>query len=125
MAYKLIGLALAGALGALARYGLGGLFQRSSPADFPWGTLAVNALGCFLFGLIWTATQQRLALSPEMRTILLVGFLGAFTTFSSFVFETNQMLEHGEWLMATLNLAAELGLGWTAFLAGAFLGRLV
>ncbi len=123
MAYKLIGLAIAGALGALARYGLGGLFQRSSPAEFPWGTLLVNALGCLLFGLIWTATQQRFAISPETRTILLVGFLGAFTTFSSFVFETNQMLEHGEWLVATLNVAGELGIGWGAFLCGSFIGR--
>jgi fluoride exporter len=125
MAYKLIGLALAGACGALARYGLGGLFQRSSPADFPWGTLAVNALGCFLFGLIWTATQERFAISPETRTILLVGFLGSFTTFSSFMFETNQMIEHGEWFMTALNLAGELGLGWGAFLFGAFIGRSV
>jgi fluoride exporter len=124
MAYKFVGLAIAGACGALARYWLGGLFQRSSPAEFPWGTLAVNALGCFLFGLIWTATQQRFAVSGETRTILLVGFLGAFTTFSSFVFETNQMIEHGEWLMASLNLTAQLGLGWIAFLSGAFLARL-
>lgn len=125
MGYKLIGLALAGACGALARYGLAGLFQRAQQMGFPWGTLTVNALGCFLFGLIWTLTQQRLAISPETRTIVLVGFLGSFTTFSTFLFETDQMLEHAEWVMAGLNLTGQLGLGLAAYLLGAFLGRMI
>jgi CrcB protein len=125
MGYKLIGLALAGACGALARYGLAGLFQRGGLADFPWGTLVVNALGCFLFGLLWILTQQRFAISPETRTIILVGFLGSFTTFSSFLFETNQMLEHGQWLLTGLNLVGGLALGWGAYLFGAFLGRMI
>jgi CrcB protein len=125
MGYKLIGLAVAGACGALARYGLSGLFQRGQQIGFPWGTLTVNVLGCFLFGLIWTLTQQRFAVSPETRAILLVGFLGSFTTFSAFLFETDQMLEQGEWLMAGLNLAGELGLGLAAYLLGAFLGRTI
>jgi CrcB protein len=136
MGYKLIGLAVAGACGALARYGLSGLFQRGQQIGFPWGTLTVNVLGClicskfrhvrgFLFGLICTLTQQRFAVSPETRAILLVGFLGSFTTFSAFLFETDQMLEQGEWLMAGLNLAGELGLGLAAYLLGAFLGRTI
>jgi fluoride exporter len=125
MWYKLIGLAVAGACGALARYGLSGLIQRGHQTGFPWGTLAVNVLGCFLFGLIWTVSQQRLTISSDTRTIVLVGFLGSFTTFSAFLFETDQMLEHGEWLVAGLNLASELGLGLGAYLLGAFLGRLI
>jgi CrcB protein len=125
MGYKLIGLAVAGACGALARYGLSGLFQRGQQIGFPWGTLTVNVLGCFLFGLIWTLTQQRFTVSPETRAIILVGFLGSFTTFSAFLFETDQMLEQGEWLMAGLNLAGELGLGLAAYLLGAFLGRTI
>jgi CrcB protein len=125
MGYKLIGLAVAGACGALARYGLSGLFQRGQQIGFPWGTLTVNVLGCFLFGLIWTLTQQRFTVSPETRAIILVGFLGSLTTFSAFLFETDQMLEQGEWLMAGLNLAGELGLGLAAYLLGAFLGRTI
>jgi len=125
MGYKLIGLAVAGACGALARYGLAGLFQRGPHMSFPWGTLTVNVLGCFLFGLIWTLAQQRLIISPDLRTAILVGFLGSFTTFSSLIFETDQMLEHAEWLMAGLNLAGALGLGLAAYLLGAFLGRVV
>lgn len=125
MGYKLMVLAVAGACGALARYGLAGLFQRGQHIGFAWGTLTVNVLGCFLFGLIWTLTQQRFLVSPETRAILLVGFLGSFTTFSAFLFETDQMLEQGEWLMAGLNLAGELGLGLAAYLLGAFLGRAI
>jgi len=125
MGYKLIGLAVAGACGAMARYGLYRLFQRGQHIGFPWGTLTVNVLGCFLFGLIWTLTQQRFTVSPETRAIILVGFLGSFTTFSAFLFETDQMLEQGEWLMAGLNLAGELGLGLAAYLLGAFLGRTI
>lgn len=123
MWYKLIGLSIAGACGALARYGLAGLFQRTQQVGFPWGTLTVNVLGCFLFGLIWTLTQQRFVISPDTRTIILVGFLGSFTTFSAFLFETDQMLERAEWFVAGLNLACELGLGLAAYLVGAFLGR--
>jgi len=96
MGYKLMGLAVAGACGTLARYGLAGLVQRGQHIGSPWGTLTVNVLGCFLFGLIWTLTQQRFLVSPETRAILLVGFLGSFTTFSAFLFETDQMLEQGE-----------------------------
>jgi len=125
MWYKLIGLGVAGACGALARYGLAGLFQRGQQMGFPWGTLTVNVLGCFLFGLIWTLTQQRFAVSPDTRTIVLVGFLGSFTTFSAFLFETDQMLEHAEWFVAGLNLAGELGLGLLAYLLGTLLGRMV
>lgn len=125
MWYKLIGLGVAGACGALARYGLAGLFQRGQRMGFPWGTLSVNVLGCFLFGPIWTLTQQRFVVSPDTRTIVLVGFLGSFTTFSAFLFETDQMLEHAEWFVAGLNLAGELGLGLLAYLLGSFLGRMV
>jgi hypothetical protein len=68
---------------------------------------------------------ERLAISPETRTIVLVGFLGSFTTFSTFLFETDQMLEHAEWVMAGLNLTGQLGLGLAAYLLGVFLGRVV
>jgi CrcB protein len=126
MGYKLLGLMIAGACGTLARYGLAGLLQRGSGTSvFPWGTLAVNLLGCFLFGVVWTLTQQRWMISAETRTMVLVGFLGAFTTFSTLVFETDQMLEQAQWAMAGLNLAGSIGLGIVAYLLGSFLGRLI
>ena len=123
MSSKLFWLALAGACGALARYGLGGWIQSGLRSGFPWGTLAVNALGCFAFGLVWTLAQERMAISPEVRTIVLVGFLGSFTTFSAFLFETEQMIEHAEWLTAALNVTGELAAGFVAYLLGAGLGR--
>ena len=125
MWYKLIGLAVAGACGTLARYGLAGWLQRSSHSGFPLGTLVVNVLGCFLFGLVWTLAQERLPLSGETRTIILVGFLGSFTTFSAFLFETDQFIEHAQWLMAGANVCGELAVGLGAYLLGAFCGRLI
>ena len=121
---KLMGLAGAGALGALARYGLGGAVQRLSGASaFPWGTLAVNALGCFLFGVVWSLAEERMLMSPEARVIALVGFLGAFTTFSSFAFETVQFVRDSQWAFAAANILAQNILGVAAVFAGMAAGR--
>lgn len=125
MMYKLIGLTVAGACGTLARYALAGVIQRGNHSGFPWGTMAVNVLGCFVFGLVWTLTEQRLLLSSETRIIILVGFLGSFTTFSAFLFETDQMLEHSQLLMAGMNVIGELALALASYRLGAFLGRLI
>jgi len=123
--FKLLGLAAGGAVGALCRYGLTGLVQESTQSTFPWGTFAVNAIGCFLFGLLWTLMAERFAISGGIRLVVLTGFLGSFTTFSTFVFETEQFIESSQWLYAGLNAVAGLGLGVVAYLLGAFLGRLV
>lgn len=122
---KFVGLTVAGGCGTLARYILAGLIQRGNHSGFPWGTLAVNVLGCFIFGLVWALTQQRLLISGEARTVILVGFLGSFTTFSAFLFETDQFLENAQWLMAGVNVIAELAVGLGAYLLGAFLGGLI
>jgi len=124
MWYKIIGLAVAGACGTLARYGLAGFIQSGNHSGFPWGTLTVNVLGCFVFGLVWTLMQQQLLFSGETRMIILVGFLGSFTTFSAFLFETEQMIEDAQWLQAGANVIGELAIGFCAYLLGAFLGRL-
>ncbi len=122
---KIAGLAVAGACGAICRYGLGGLVQRLCQGAFPWGTMAVNSLGCLVFGFVWTLAQGRLNLSPEARTIVLVGFVGSFTTFSTFVFETEQLLADNQWLMAGLNVVAQLGIGMGAYILGVFIARLL
>jgi fluoride exporter len=116
-------LAVFGALGTLARYGLSGWVQRLGGAGFPWGTLAVNALGCLLFGLVWALAEERLLISGQTRFILLTGFMGAFTTFSTFAFESSQMLRDGEWLLAGLNLVAQNLLGLLCMAAGIAVGR--
>jgi CrcB protein len=122
MVQKLAWLSLAGALGTLARFGLAGAMQRVSES-FPYGTLAVNALGCFLFGFVWTLAEERMILSGETRFIILTGFMGAFTTFSTFAFETGQMMRDAEWLMAGANIGAELVLGLVFLFVGIAIGR--
>ncbi len=123
MVTRLLWLAAAGAAGTLARYGLQGAVQRVAGAGFPWGTLAVNVVGCFLFGLVWTAASERHLLGGEPRIILLVGFMGAFTTFSSYVFETGELVRSAQWMMAAGNLALENALGFLGLAAGIVAGR--
>jgi CrcB protein len=121
---KLAWLAGAGALGTLARYGVGGVVQRAFGGAFPWGTLVVNALGCLLFGLVWALAEERLVISGETRLVLLVGFMGAFTTFSTFAFETSAMLRDAEWSFALANVLSQNVLGIVCFFAGLALGRI-
>ena len=122
---KLALLAVAGAAGTLARYGLSGLVQRLLPTGFPWGTFVVNGLGCLLFGIVWALAEERLVIGGLTRLVLLVGFMGAFTTFSTFAFETGQMLDGAQWLMAAANVLAQNVLGIALVLAGIALGRLL
>lgn len=122
---KILWLALAGALGTLARYGLGGFVQRNASLSFPWGTMVVNLSGCFLFGLVWSLAERRVAISGEIRTILLIGFMGAFTTFSTFMFETGEFLRDGEWMWAATNLLGQNVLGIVFLFIGLALGRLL
>jgi CrcB protein len=122
---KLAWLAALGALGTLARYGLGGAVQHLHESAFPWGTLAVNTLGCFLFGLVWTLAEERLVISGETRAVVLIGFMGAFTTFSTYAFETAAMLRDAAWLPAAGNVLAHNGLGIAGFFLGVALGRVL
>ena len=125
MIYKLALLGLAGALGTLARYGAAGLVQRIHGASFPWGTLAVNLTGCFLAGLFWTLLESRWPLSGETRTIILVGFIGAFTTFSAFILESGELLRSAEWMHALANLAMQNVFGFVSLFAGIALARVL
>ena len=120
---KLAWLALAGALGTLTRYAISGWTQRLAGESFPWGTLAVNMAGCFLFGFVWALAEDRLVISGETRFLILTGFMGAFTTFSTYAFETADQLRESQWLLATANVAAQTVGGLVLVLAGLALGR--
>ncbi len=124
MITKLLWIFLAGGLGTLARYGLAGLVQRLSDSELPFGTFSVNSLGCLLFGLVWGLAGERLVISGETRFIILTGFMGAFTTFSTFAFETGAMLRDAQWWYAAGNLLAHNVVGITAALLGIMLARL-
>ncbi len=125
MLQKLLLIAFAGGLGTLARYGLNGLVQNFVDRPFPWGTVAVNVLGCLVFGALWSAMESRLTISGEMRIVILTGFMGAFTTFSTLVFETGQLVRDSQWLLAMGNLAVQNVVGIVALFVGLAIGRLV
>ncbi|UTF50477.1 fluoride efflux transporter CrcB [Desulfomicrobium sp. ZS1] len=122
---KIALIALAGACGTLCRYWLSGLVYDLMGRDFPWGTWAVNIAGCFLFGLVWILAEERGFLSAQARILILTGFMGAFTTFSTFIFESGGLLNDGQWLKLVLNLAGQNLVGFAALYLGTGLGRIV
>lgn len=115
---KLLLIAVFGAIGTLARYGLQGLIQTRIGSTFPYGTLAINLTGCFFLGLLGQIMLNRVIVSPELRMAIAIGFFGGYTTFSSFGWETAKMLEAGEWLWATTYVAASVVFGLVLSLAG-------
>ena len=116
-------LAAAGAAGTLARFTLSGFVQRFAGGSFPWGTLAVNLTGCFLYGLLLALAERRMDLDPNIRRIVFVGFMGAFTTFSSLISDTVHMAQEGM-LLAMGRLIAHNALGIGVFFLGTRLGSL-
>jgi len=97
-----------GIAGTLARYGLQGLVQARTGPVFPSGTLVVNLLGCFLLGGVGQYALNHITFPPEWRVGLTIGFFGAFTTFSSFSWETVNMLQDGEWVKACAYVSASV-----------------
>lgn len=119
-------LLLAGGLcGTAGRYVLAGLVYQWAGTKFPYGTLAVNGLGCFAIGFLGTLADQKFLLSPEARTFWMIGLLGAFTTFSTFIYESWRLLQDGEVLHAVVNLQGSLVLGLLALWIGHLLASLV
>ena len=111
-------IAVFGAVGTLARYGLQGVVQLRVPGVFPYGTLLVNLSGCFFLGLVGQFALNRMAISPDWRVAITVGFFGGYTTFSSFGWETAKMLEDGEWLRASAYIGASVIFGLLLSVAG-------
>ncbi len=120
---KLLLLFAAGGLGTLLRYGISSLVQRHAGLSFPWGTFAVNMIGCFLFGVLWSVFENRMDISREIRAVVLVGFLGGFTTFSSFAFESVGLLREGALLPALGHLVGQNVVGLLLVWLGLTVGR--
>jgi len=114
---------LAGGCGCLVRYALAGFAQRLYGGELPIGTLIVNLAGCLLFGFVWTLADERLIISGETRFIILTGFMGSFTTFSTFAFESSALLRDAEWSVAAANVLGHNLVGILAVVAGMALGR--
>jgi len=115
---------LGGALGAMARYGLSGWVQGMVDSTFPLGTLAVNVLGSFLLGFSLYLLEST-APTAEVRSLVTMGFLGAFTTFSTFSYEALVLLQGGEWVRGGLYIGGSLILGLAGVLMGLGMGNLV
>ncbi len=115
---KIAYIALAGAAGTLTRYGVGTLLQREGVSGMPWGVFAANMAGALLFGLIWAASEERGWIGENMRLVALVGFLGAFTTFSTFAFDNVQMMRASEWGWFGANMLLTNAGGLVAVYAG-------
>ena len=115
---RLLWIAVFGAVGTLARYGLQGVVQIRTGSTFPYGTLLINLTGCFFLGLLGQFMLNRMVLSPDWRVAITVGFFGGYTTFSSFGWETAKMLESGEWLRATAYVGASVIAGLLLSVAG-------
>ena len=115
---RLIFLGLAGLAGTLGRYWLSGLIARRYGETFPWGTLVVNAVGCFLTGAVYYSSEERFLISPTVRSVVLIGLLGGFTTFSSYGLQTFTLLREGEIGLAVLNVTLSNLLGLLLVWAG-------
>ncbi len=120
---QLLAIAGGGALGAVLRFLMSSNIYRLFGRDFPYGTLAVNVLGSFLIGIFFILIVERGTLSIEWRNIIMFGFLGAFTTFSTFSIETLSLLESGELSRAALNIFLSVALCLGATWLGLILGR--
>lgn len=118
-----LAIAVAGAIGALARYGLEGLVSRRVPGVFPWGTFAVNISGAFILGFVFTVTTEQFSVAPWIRGAITIGLLGAYTTFSTLSFETYRLLEDGALGVAAANMLGSMAAGLLAVYLGVVAGR--
>ena len=112
-----------GGAGSLARYLAGTAIMERFGGRFPLGTLVINVTGSFLIGLIMTWITEQLQPNPNWRFLLVIGFLGGYTTFSSFEWETYSTIREGGFWIGLLNVAGSVGLGYLAVWLGAQLAR--
>ena len=116
---------IGGLCGTLARYLLDAWITDATRAAFPWGTLVINLSGSFAIGVLFVLTVERGTLPAELRAPLGIGFLGGYTTFSTFMLESLRLAEGGAWPLALANIAGSMILGLGAVIAGVALARAI
>lgn len=121
--YLLIG--AGGFIGAISRYVIGLWIGQRWGSSFPLGTFVINVTGSFLIGLLMTLLTERYMFNPQWRLFLVVGFLGAYTTFSTFEYETGSLVKDGEFLIAALNVVISVFLGFAALKAGEVIAKIL
>ncbi len=123
MTYLIIG--IGGFLGANARYLLGGWIAERYGTSFPYGTMVINVSGSFVIGFFLVLISDRFIIHPNWRLFFAIGFLGAYTTFSTFSFETFALIQQRSFFLAVANMAGSVVLGQLAVVAGMILARLL
>jgi CrcB protein len=116
---------LGGFAGAISRYLVDGFVTDRTAGAFPWGTLAVNLSGSFVLGLLFAMTAERAILPADIRGPVMIGFIGAYTTFSTFMLESWVLIENGSYASAVANLGGSVLLGLLAVVAGLTVGRAI
>ena len=122
---QLVLVGLGGFAGAVLRWFVDGWISERNPTAFPLGTLVINLTGSFVLGVLFAWVIERNVLPPDVRLPLMVGFLGAYTTFSTFMLESWRLIEEGAYALAAANLVGSVALGLVAVVAGLAVGRLV
>jgi fluoride exporter len=122
---RLLVVGLGGFIGTLGRYWLSGLIARRYGETFPYGTLIVNLVGCFVIGFLFYLFYDRALASPTSRTAIFIGLIGGFTTFSSYGLQTFTLLRDGEVLLALVNIAASNLLGLALVWVGYSLAKVI
>lgn len=121
---NIISIIIGGAIGSLSRFFLTGFVHRFFHRDFAYGTIVVNMIGCFLIGLI-AGLADKFNIPRSVEVLLVIGFCGAFTTFSTFMLETSEMMRNGQNLYAFLNIAISIILGFALLRLGVWIGEVV
>ena len=121
----LILIGLGGFAGAITRYLVDGAVADRTGGGFPWGTLVINATGSFVLGLLFALTAERAILPADIRGPLMIGFLGAYTTFSTWMLESWGLIESGSYVAALANLGGSIVIGLVAVAAGLIIGRAI
>jgi len=122
---KLLNLIIGGAAGTIARYLLAGVVYRFMGAGFPYGTLIVNISGCFILGFLASLSDKKFILGPDARVLLMIGFCGAYTTFSTLIFETDSLVRNGQAVRAFTNIFASVIFGFILFRVGSLIGEII
>jgi fluoride exporter len=118
-------ISLGAILGANTRYWIGTWAAEKFGSAFPYGTMIINLTGSFFIGFFLTLATERLALDPRWRYLVVVGFLGAYTTFSTFTFESFKLIDQGQWLLAFLNVLGSTVLGIILIGLGVFAAKMI
>jgi len=116
---------IGGFVGAIVRYALAVWIGQAWGRTFPLGTFVINVSGSFLIGLLMTLFTERYSFDPAWRLLFVVGFLGAYTTFSTFEYETGKLINDSEWLFAAMNIVLSVTAGFVALKFGEVLAKII